>query len=72
MKKFFTTRPDTVVLTLGVVLGIIILGAYALGITHVAEDLNLALNPDKANVAAPTYNLEAAAKLNLKGLISGQ
>lgn len=69
---FYSSKADTLALATGLLLVIIIVAAYALGVTSAAQDLETALNPDRALAPLPVYNLDAASKLNLKGLTPGR
>lgn len=68
MENQISKRGDTLALAGGLLLAIIIATTYILGITSATQDLDQALNPDQAEVPVPVYDLESAAKLNLKGL----
>lgn len=68
MQKTLERKADIIALICGAVLGIVILVAYIVGIDTIATDLNTALNPSKAIPNEPLYNLDAASKLDLKGL----
>jgi hypothetical protein len=66
--SFINRRADTLALTVAVLLAVIVIAAYVMGITNIATELNSAIDPDTGNVQAPTYNLDAAKGLDLKGL----
>lgn len=68
MERLLSRSGDTVALGAGLFLVVVIVAAYVLGITATAQDLEAAINPDRAIAPVPVYDLEAAAKLNLKGL----
>lgn len=72
MQEFLKRKADSVALAAGAVLGIIVIAAYAYGIGSVAANLDDALNPDKGVVAAPTYDIGAASRLDYKGLAPGR
>lgn len=68
MKDFLARKMDSVALALGALLAIAIIAAYVGGVGMITTNLDTTLNPDTTNAPAPTYNLEAAAALDLKGL----
>ena len=68
MNDLLGRRGDTLGLAVGSVLGLIVIAAYAFGISSIAGNLELALNPDRAAAPPPVYDLDAAGKLDLKGL----
>jgi hypothetical protein len=68
MQKTLERKADIIALICGALLGLVILITYIVGIDTIASDLNTALNPGKAIPNEPLYNLDAASKLDLKGL----
>jgi hypothetical protein len=72
MNDLFGRRGDTLALAAGALLGLVIIASYVLGIGSIAQNLELALNPDRSATPPPIYNLDAASKLDLKGLTPGR
>lgn len=68
MNDLLGRRGDSLALAAGAMLGLIVIAAYAYGISNIASNLELALNPDRIVAPPPVYDLENAAKLDLKGL----
>lgn len=68
MNRLLERSGDTVALGAGLLLAVVVIAAYAYGITSAAQDLDAAVNPDQAAAPVPVYDLEAASKLDLKGL----
>ena len=68
MQAFLSKHADTLALSAGVMLALAVIAAYVLGITDLATDLNATLDPNATSIPAPTYDLEAAGALDLKGL----
>ena len=72
MDSLLSRKADTLALIGGLVLVLIIAAAFILGISSTASDLEKSLNPDQAGAVPPVYDLDAASKLNLKGLSPGR
>lgn len=71
MTSLLERRGDTIALSAGLFLVLVIVVAYVVGITATAQDLEKALNPDQATAVPPVYDLEGASKLDLKGFTPG-
>jgi hypothetical protein len=69
MDNFFKKHPDLVLIGLAVVFVAILIVYFFWGITTLIVELNKGVNPGKINQSAVTFNLEDAAKLNLKGAL---
>ncbi len=72
MRQFLESNADTVAIVTGLALAIIITLAYAYSVSDIAGSFDTAINPKETSSPAPTYNLEAAAQLDLKGLTPGR
>ena len=69
MGNFFKKHPDFVLIGLAVSFVVILVVYFFWGIKALITELNKGVNPGKINQPAVTFNLEDAAKLNLKGAL---
>ena len=69
MGNFFKKHPDFVLIILAVVFVAMLIAYFFWGITTLIVALNKGVNPGKINQPAVTFDLEGAAKLNLKGAL---
>lgn len=67
MRPFLAAHADTAALAGAVVLAILIIAGYAASITVIAGTLDMTLDPEAASAPAPSFDFEAARKLDLKG-----
>ncbi len=72
MANFFKKHPDVVLITATVVFLAVLIGYFFWGITTLVATFNAAINPGKTEGAALRFDLQGAAKLNLKGLVQQQ
>lgn len=68
MQDFINRRGDVLALSAGVLLAIVIIVAYVMDVSSTATSLEKAINPDRAVVPPPVYDIDGAAKLDLKGM----
>lgn len=72
MKQFLESNADTVAIFAGVGLAIVIVAGFAFGVSDIAGSFESAINPSSNATPSPTYNLDAAAQIDLKGLNTGR
>jgi hypothetical protein len=68
MKHFLESNADTVAVAAGLFLAILVVAGYVYGVSDIAGSFDKAINPSELTIPSPTYNIEGAANLNLKGL----
>lgn len=66
--SYLAKHADSTAVIVGVILGIGVIVAYVIGVTDIARNMDNALNPEAVTVPAPSYDLDGAAALDLKGL----
>lgn len=70
MKKFFYSHPDTVIAGLALILFAVLLGFYLWASNDVFSEVHRALTFSPAS-SESSFNISAAAKLDLRGLVNG-
>jgi len=67
MKKFFRTHPETTLIILALLLTAAVIGSFTWGIGNIVSTVNGALT-FAPSATKPGYDLQSAAKLDLRGL----
>lgn len=72
MNKLFKKHPDFVLISLTVIFLSVLIAYFFWGITALIVKLNAAVKPGNTNESALKFNLDEAARINLKGLVPKQ
>jgi len=68
MLKLFKKYPEGMLIALAVVFSALILGSFILGVTSAVNGIENVFNISKNETGNASFNIPAAAKLDLRGL----